>query len=433
METHPPASDGAAPFIAQSRVASTMVASDVSVTPGTLTDIDPASELGNGLSISRDGVVALTSGFLVEKDGRWSVSNLQPGVNTLQIGDDIIGEVHNLQPKVAIIRVISVEREGMHEKSLPAQQLFADITVTELCDRFMPSAGDAMRRRDIIRARVTATEPMVRATTKADSTLGVLHAMCTACGSPLHADDTTPDFNVICRRCDYTGYRVLSSDFTNLNGLETAKLNREGTRWSKEAENLLGHDGARPYLSPVADHRRGWSHEMPKEAMRTRSSQSRDRPRREMHEAKCTLCGTETKVPFKPTPGKPIRCSACLDLVKQGEADEDKLAAERKMLISMRKEAEANAPLRLFVGRLSREVNEDLLRATFSEHGEVVDLHMPVDRDTGNKRGFAFVTVSPKSAGEAAIKALNGSDLEGRKIVVEASQRDDGKRRGNRR
>ena len=131
METHPPASDGAAPFIAQSRVALTMVASDVSVTPGTLTDIDPASELGNGLSISRDGVVALTSGFLVEKDGRWTVSNLQPGVNTLQIGDDIIGEVHNLQPKVAIIRVISVEREGMHEKSLPAQQLFADITVTE--------------------------------------------------------------------------------------------------------------------------------------------------------------------------------------------------------------------------------------------------------------------------------------------------------------
>ena len=43
METHPPASDGAAPFIAQSRVALTMVASDVSVTPGTLTDIDPAS------------------------------------------------------------------------------------------------------------------------------------------------------------------------------------------------------------------------------------------------------------------------------------------------------------------------------------------------------------------------------------------------------
>ena len=105
--------------------------------------------------------------------------------------------------------------------------------------------------------------------------------------------------------------------------------------------------------------------------------------------------------------------------MKQGEADEDKLAAERELLISMRKEAEANAPLRLFVGRLSREVNEDLLRETFSEHGEVVDFHMPTDRETGNPRGFAFVTISPKSAGEAAIKALNGSELEGRKIVVE--------------
>ena len=152
-----------------------------------------------------------------------------------------------------------------------------------------------------------------------------------------------------------------------------------------------------------------------------------------MHEAKCTLCGTDTKVPFKPTAGKPIRCSSCLDLVKQGEADEDKLAAERKLLISMRKEAEANAPLRLFVGRLSRGVTEDLLRETFSEHGEVVDFHMPIDRETGNPRGFAFVTISPKSAGEAAIKALNGSEIEGRKIVVEASQRESNKGRRNRR
>ncbi|MEC9137387.1 MAG: CxxC-x17-CxxC domain-containing protein [Candidatus Thermoplasmatota archaeon] len=410
-----------------------MAVSGLFVTPGTLTNLDPSSEIGNGLSVTKDGIIALKSGVLVENDGLWDISDHSPGVNTLQIGDDIIGEVHNLQPKVAIIRIISVEKEGMQEKSLSAQQLFADITVTELCDRFMPSAGDAMRRRDIIRARVTSTEPMVRATTKEDASLGVLHALCTACGAPLLADDAVPDFNVSCSRCDYTGYRVLSSDFNNLNGLEPSLLNREGTRWSKEAENMLGHDGARPYLSPVADHRRGWSHEIPKEALRSRSSQGRDRPRRDMHEAKCTLCGTDTKVPFKPTAGKPIRCSSCLDLVKQGEADEDKLAAERKLLISMRKESEANAPLRLFVGRLSREVNEDLLRETFSEHGEVVDFHMPIDRETGNPRGFAFVTISPKSAGEAAIKALNGSELEGRKIVVEASQRDSNKGRRNRR
>ena len=143
-----------------------------------------------------------------------------------------------------------------------------------------------------------------------------------------------------------------------------------------------------------------------------------------MHDAKCTLCGKDTKVPFKPTMGKPIRCSECLESVKQGDADEEKLAAERKLLISLRKEAEANAPLRLFVGRLSREATEADIKKAFGEHGEVVDFHMPVDRDTGNPRGFAFVTLSPKSAGEAAIKALNGAELAGRKIVVEASQRE---------
>ena len=196
---------------------------------------------------------------------------------------------------------------------------------------------------------------------------------------------------------------------------------------------MLGHDGARPYLSPVADHRRGWTHEIPRQAARSRSRQGRDRPRREMHDAKCTLCGVDTKVPFKPTMGKPIRCRECLDLVKKGEADEEKLAAERKLLLSQKKEAEANAPLRLFVGRLSREATEATIKKAFGEHGEVVDFHMPVDRDTGNPRGFAFVTLSPKSAGEAAIIALNGAELAGRKIVVEASQREGGDRRRKRR
>ena len=399
--------------------------SDV-VSPGQLTDISPDSELGAGLSTTDRGVVALVTGTLHQEDGAWSVKESNLGVNSLEVGDDFIGEVHGLQPKVAIIRIISVEKPGMEAKSLPAEELFADITVTELCDRFMPSAGDAMKKRDIVRARVTSTDLMVRATTKSEDTLGVLHAICPSCGKPLHASDSKPDFNVACNRCDYTGYRVLSSDFNRLNGLDSSNLNREGTRWSSEAEGMLGHDGARPYLSPVAEHRRGWTHEIPRQAARSRSRQGRDRPRREMHDAKCTLCGVDTKVPFKPTMGKPIRCRECLDLVKKGEADEEKL-------VSQKKEAEANAPLRLFVGRLSREATEATIKKAFGEHGEVVDFHMPVDRDTGNPRGFAFVTLSPKSAGEAAIIALNGAELAGRKIVVEASQREGGDRRRKRR
>ena len=107
-----------------------------------------------------------------------------------------------------------------------------------------------MKKRDIVRARVTSTDPMVRATTKSEDTLGVLHAICPSCGEPLHASDSKPDFNVACNRCDYTGYRVLSSDFNRLNGLDSSNLNREGTRWSSEAEGMLGHD-ARVHIFPL--------------------------------------------------------------------------------------------------------------------------------------------------------------------------------------
>ena len=107
---------------------------------------------------------------------------------------------------------------------------------------------------------------------------------------------------------------------------------------------MLGHDGARPYLSPLADYRRGMSHEMPDSVRRQRAAQSRGGgrggPRREMHPTTCTLCETKTKVPFKPTPGKPIRCRDCMDKVKEGKASKDELAKERKVLNSARAGAE---------------------------------------------------------------------------------------------
>ena len=70
-----------------------MAASGLSVTPGTLTNLDPSSKIGNGLSVTKEGIIALKSGVLVEKDGLWVVSDSRPGVNSLQIGDDIIGAV----------------------------------------------------------------------------------------------------------------------------------------------------------------------------------------------------------------------------------------------------------------------------------------------------------------------------------------------------
>ena len=340
----------------------------------------------------------------------------------------IIAEVNRINPKTAEVRVLHIEdKEGGH-RDVPAEELFADIYVTNFVDRFLPSAGDAMRKRDIIRARITELEPMMKATTRDDPDMGVLHAICPQCGLNLEASSETPDFNVKCSRCDYAGYRVLSNGFGHGHALgdDIQALNRPGDRWSAQAEAMLGHDGARPYLSPVADHRRGMSHEIPESIRRQRAAQAGGgrggRPRKEMHPTTCTLCGTKTEVPFKPTPGKPIRCRDCMDKVKEGKATKEELAKERETLVAARSKAEESMGVKLFVGGLSYDATEDELREIFSAHGELKETHIATDKETGRSKGFAFVTFSNKKEGMAAIKKLNETEIHSRKITVQESK-----------
>ena len=117
---------------------------------------------------------------------------------------------------------------------------------------------------------------------------------------------------------------------------------------------MLGHEGARPYLSPAADHRRGWTHEIPESAKRAPSPRGRGvRPQREMFPATCTLCGIDTKVPFKPTPGKPLRCRDCMEKVESGKATKEELAKEREIMKSARSKAQKEHGVKLFVGGVS--------------------------------------------------------------------------------
>ena len=95
------------------------------------------------------------------------------------------------------------------------------------------------------------------------------------------------------------------------------------------------------------------------------------RPRSEMQDATCTLCGTATKVPFQPIPGKPIRCRDCMDKVKNGEATKEELAKEREVINSMRKEAEKAAGLKVFVGGLPHGVTEEEIRQVVEPLGSL--------------------------------------------------------------
>ena len=82
---------------------------------------------------------------------------------------------------------------------------------------------------------------------------------------------------------------------------------------------------------------------------------------------------------------------------------------------------------RLYVGNLAYGVTEAELRETFAEAGEVVDVKVVLDRDTGRPRGFAFVELSNDGEAAKAIEVLNGRELQGRAMnVSEARERTGG-------
>ena len=72
----------------------------------------------------------------------------------------------------------------------------------------------------------------------------------------------------------------------------------------------------------------------------------------------------------------------------------------------------------LFVGNLDSKVTPAELRRLFEAYGQVVQVHIIVDRDTGRPRGFAFVEIKNDAEAEKAIKALNGSILRDRTLDV---------------
>lgn len=80
---------------------------------------------------------------------------------------------------------------------------------------------------------------------------------------------------------------------------------------------------------------------------------------------------------------------------------------------------------KLYVGNLSFDATEEQVRELFAEHGAVESVAMITDRDTGRFRGFCFVEMET-SAANAAIKALDGKDVDGRDLRVnEAKPREE--------
>jgi cold-inducible RNA-binding protein len=81
---------------------------------------------------------------------------------------------------------------------------------------------------------------------------------------------------------------------------------------------------------------------------------------------------------------------------------------------------------KLYVGNLSYETTSNDLETLFAPHGTVQSAQVIMDRDTSRSKGFGFVEMDTSEQAQAAIKALNGLESNGRTLTVnEAKPRED--------
>lgn len=74
--------------------------------------------------------------------------------------------------------------------------------------------------------------------------------------------------------------------------------------------------------------------------------------------------------------------------------------------------------MNIYIGNLPYSISEEELRDLFAAHGEVSSANIIMDRDSGRSKGFGFIEMPDNAHGEAAINAINQTDVQGRSVRV---------------
>lgn len=74
--------------------------------------------------------------------------------------------------------------------------------------------------------------------------------------------------------------------------------------------------------------------------------------------------------------------------------------------------------MQIYVGNMSYQTTEESLESLFAGYGDVANVKIINDRETGRPKGFGFVTMNDDAQAQSAIEALNGKDFEGRSLRI---------------
>jgi RNA recognition motif-containing protein len=78
--------------------------------------------------------------------------------------------------------------------------------------------------------------------------------------------------------------------------------------------------------------------------------------------------------------------------------------------------------MKLLIRNLARSTTEAALRAMFEAHGKVQSCTLIIDKESGNSKGFGFVEMPKQGDAKAAMKTLNGKEVDGYKIRVKKAE-----------
>jgi RNA recognition motif-containing protein len=77
---------------------------------------------------------------------------------------------------------------------------------------------------------------------------------------------------------------------------------------------------------------------------------------------------------------------------------------------------------KIFVANLSWNTSDEEVSTLFAEAGEVLSVHIPVDKATGRQRGFAFVEMSNPEEASKAIELFDQWEFKGRNLAVKLAE-----------